>query len=116
MAKKREQLTGAILAKLERAIAEADLSKIPTEKLLALRLQYAEAVKQEAPPRRKKVKGEGLEEVLAAYTELLNEVRAGRLTAEQAAKENAILSGMIKAIETGELKKRIEEIEHILNE
>lgn len=115
MAKKKEPLTKAILAKLDRAIAIADFSKIPPDKLLALRLQYAEAVKQETPPPREKMKGGSLEEVLQAYTELINEVRAGRLTAEQAAKENSILSSMIKAIETGELKQRIDEIERILS-
>ena len=52
---------------------------------------------------------------MQAYTDLINEVRAGRITTEQAAKENSILAGMIKAIETNELKARIEEIERILN-
>ena len=115
MAKKKPESTRAILAKLDRGIAEADFSKIPTDKLLSLRLQYAEAAKQEEQPRRAKMKGASVEDVLTAYTDLLNEVRAGRMTAEQAAKENAILTGMIKTIETSELKKRIEEIERILN-
>ena len=96
------------------ALAEADFSKIPPDKLLALRLQYVEAVKNEEPPAREKLKAGSVEEILAAYTELINEVRAGRLTGEQAAKENAILAGMIKAIETNQLKARIEEIEKIL--
>ena len=115
MAAKKPETTSAILAKLDRAIAEADFSKIPPDKLLALRLQYREAVRQETPPPRAKIKGGSVEEILTAYTELLNEVRAGRLTAEQAAKENSILAGMIKAIETSELKKKIDEIERILS-
>ena len=108
--------TAAILEKIERAIAQADFSKIPPDKLLVLRLQYTEALKGEAPPKRAKMKG-GLtvEQIMDAYTELLNEVRAGRLTGEQAAKETAILSNMVKAIETHEQKQRIEEIERILN-
>lgn len=114
MAKKKPETTRAILAKIDRALAEADFSKIPPDKLLALRLQYVEAVKSEDPPAREKLKAGSVEEILAAYTELINEVRAGRLTGEQAAKENAILAGMIKAIETNQLKARIEEIEKIL--
>ena len=114
--KKKPETTRAILAKIDRAIAEADFSKIQPDKLLALRLQYVEAVKNEAPPARAKLKGGSVEEVLAAYTELINEVRAGRITGEQAAKENAILAGMIKAIETNQLKARIEEIEKILSD
>lgn len=107
--------TAAILGKIEKAIACADLSKVPAEKLLALRLQYIEAVKTETPPRRKAVKCGSVEEILAAYSDLINEVRAGSITTEQAAKENSILAGMIKAIETSQLKARIEEIERILN-
>ena len=61
------------------------------------------------------MKGGSVEEIMDAYKDLLNKVRAGRLTGEQAAKENAILAGMIKAIETNQLKGRIEEIERILN-
>lgn len=113
--KKKMETTRAILAKIDRAIAKADFSKIPPDKLLALRIQYMEALKGEAPPKRAKMKGGSVEEIMDAYTELLNEVRAGRLTGEQAAKENAILAGMIKAIETNQLKGRIEEIERILN-
>lgn len=112
---KKLETTRAILAKIERAIAKADFSKIPPDKLLALRLQYTEALKGEAPPKRAKMKGGSVEEILTAYSELINEVREGRLTGEQAAKENAILSNMIKAIETHELKERIEEIEKILS-
>jgi len=107
--------TAAILEKIDRAIAGADFAKIPAEKLLALRLQYIEAAKSEAPPTRKPMKAGSVEEVLAAYAELINEVRAGRITTEAAAKENNILAGMIKAIETSQLKARIEEIERILN-
>lgn len=110
----KDNRTAAILAKIERAIAQADFSKIPPDKLLVLRLQYTEALKGEAPPKRTKMTGGTVEEIMDAYKELLNEVRAGRLTGEQAAKENAILAGMIKAIETNQLKGRIEEIERIL--
>ena len=111
---KQQEATRAILKKLDRAIAEADFLKMPPDKLLSLRLQYAEAVRQEAPPARKKMKDGSTGEILAAYIDLINEVRAGTLTTEQAAKENAILAGMIKAIETNDLKARIEEIERIL--
>lgn len=114
--KTKPETTRAILAKINHAIAKADLSKVPAEKLLALRLQYIEALKSEAPPKRAAMKGGSVEEVLQAYTELINEVRAGRITGEQAAKENAILAGMIKAIETNQLKARIEEIEKILSD
>ena len=111
----KDNRTAAILAKIERAIAQADFSKIPPDKLLALRLQYTEALKGEAPPKRTKMTGGTVEEIMDAYKELLNEVRAGRLTVQQATKETAILSNMVKAIETHEQKQRIEEIERILS-
>jgi hypothetical protein len=113
--KKKMETTRAILAKIDRAIAKADFSKIPPDKLLALRIQYMEALKGEAPPKRAKMKGGSVEEIMDAYTELLNQVREGRLTVQQATKETAILSNMVKAIETHEQKQRIEEIERILN-
>lgn len=113
---KSPETTRAILEKIDRAIARADLSKVPPEKLLAVRLQYIEAMQRDAMPKRKPLKGGDIGTVLKAYIELINAVRAGELTSEQAIKENTILSGMAKAIETHELKDRIEEIERILND
>lgn len=112
----KAETTRAILGKIDRAIARADFSKIPPDKLLSLRIQYMEALKGEDPPKRAKMKG-GLtvEQIMDAYTELLNEVRAGRLTIQQATKETSILANMVKAIEAHEQNAKIEEIQRILN-
>ena len=110
-----KEVTRAILGKIEQALSEVDFSEVPPDKLLLLRLHYIKALKQEEPPKRPKMTGASIEEILTAYMELLNEVRAGRLTAEQAAKENSILAGMTKTIEATQLKARIEEIEGILS-
>ena len=113
--KAKPETTRAILAKIDRAIAKADFSRIPPDKLLSLRIQYMEALKGEAPPKRTKMNGGSVEEIMDAYLELLNQVRAGRLTVQQATKETTILANMVKAIETHEQKQRIEEIERILS-
>lgn len=105
---------GKLLQKLDKAIDKADFSKVTADKLLSIRLQYVEALQKEITLPRGTVNGTTPEEILAAYIDLVNEVRAGNLTTEQAAKENSVLAGMLKAVETVQLKKRIEEIERML--
>ena len=107
---------GNLLKKLDKAIDKADFSKVAADKLLSIRLQYVEAMQKEITLPRETVKGTTPEEILAAYIDLVNEVRSGNMTTEQAAKENSVLAGMLKAVETVQLKKRIEEIERILAE
>lgn len=111
----RIRTTGEILKKLDAAIDAADFSDVPADRLLSIRLQYTEAMQRELVIPREKVKAATAGEILSAYTELLNEVRAGNLTNEQAQKEASILSGMLKAFEGVELKQKIEEIEKMLS-
>lgn len=112
----RIRATGKLLQKLDAAIDEADFSKVTADKLLALRLQYVEALQKELAIPRRAINGCGVDDILDAYINLLNDSRAGNITGEQALKENSILQGMLKAVDTMQLKARLEEIEKMLDD
>lgn len=108
---------GDTLSKIDNALADVDLSEIPGEKLLDFKLKYEEALKDEyipvgtATPLRDNFT---VHDVLAAFADLLNRVRAGEVTQEQANKESSILSSMLRAYEAVELKTKIDTLEAII--
>lgn len=108
---------GDTLERIEDALTEADLSQMPPEKLLDFKLKYKEALQKEytgASPAMKL--GEILEptDIVKALGDLLNRVRAGEVSAEQANKESIILSNLLKAYEAVELKEKLEQLEAIV--
>ena len=116
----RVKKLGERLATVEAAAEEADLTAIAPEKLIRLEMDLRKALKEEyiAPS----TKGEPIPEnaqpadVLRAFVDLLNRVRAGEVTDEQATKESNILTALLKAYEQTELQQRIEALESILRE
>ena len=110
----RVKAIGEILKKLDKAIEETDFSKVPADRLLAVRLQYVEALQREAFTPRPEMKDATTDEILAAYVDLMNETRSGNITPEQAAKENSILVGLLKAVEASKLKEQLDEIKQML--
>lgn len=110
----RIRATGKLLQKLDAAIDETDFSKVPADRLLSLRLQYVEALQKELAIPRESLKSSDVDDILSAYVGLLNDARAGKVSGEQSARENAILQGMLKGVEVLQLKARLDEIEKIL--
>jgi hypothetical protein len=110
----RVKAIGEILKKLDQAIEDADFSKVPADRLLSVRLQYVDALNREIIIPRPDMKAATMEEILASYVELMNETRKGNVSTEQASKENSILIGLLKAVETSKLKAQIEEIRAML--
>lgn len=116
----RVKKLGERLAAVETAAEEADLTQINPEKLIRLELDLRKALKEEyiAPS----AKGEPIPataqpaDILTAFIDLLNRVRAGEVTDEQATKEGNILTSILKAYEQTELQARLTALESILGE
>lgn len=114
----RVQRLGNTLNRIKDALEEADLAAMPPEKLLDFYLKYAAALKEEytpAPaPAPAKSKECELPIILQSLQDLLNRVRAGEVTTEQAAKEQAAITSFLKVYEAVELKKKIDMLESIV--
>lgn len=109
---------GSTLDKINTALENVDFSQISPEKLLDYKLKYTEALKGEYIGLQPafKIEAHTAESILEAYTDLLNRVRAGEVSKEQADKENNILTGLLRAYEQTELKQKLEQLEAVINE
>lgn len=117
MAKKsRIKRLGDTLAKIEAALDAADFGSVDPAKLLDYKLKYTEALKGEYTGKTAaaKVDGTDAKAIVNALGNLLDRVRAGEVTTEQAQKESAILSQLLKAYDTIEVKNRLDELEMLL--
>lgn len=105
---------GDTLANIDDALEGADLSGLSLEKLLDYKLKYTEALKAEYIPTGK---GQQLpkdfkaSDILAAVGDLLNRVRSGEVTTEQASRESAVLGNLLKAYDAVELKAKLDALE-----
>ncbi len=108
---------GKTLNKVEDALEKADFSQVPPEKLLDMKLKYSEALQKEytgTQPAYKLQEGINPKAIVDALGDLLNRVRAGEVSKEQADKESAILGNLLKAYDTVEVKAKLDEIEKLL--
>ncbi len=108
---------GDTLEGINDALADADLSEVPPEKLLDFKLKYTEALKGEYTGTVTafyfKDRIEPLD-IVAALGDLLNRVRAGDITNEQAGRESLVLSNLLKAYDAVELKAKLDALEAIV--
>jgi transposase-like protein len=105
---------GATLESINTALDGADLTAVSPEKLLDFKLKYTEALKGE-------YLGSGTpyqfsdrvtpQEILTALGDLLSRIRAGEVTAEQAGRESLVLSNLLKAYDTVEIKVKLDALE-----
>lgn len=106
---------GGTLANIEDALAAADLTQMQPKELLEYKLKYTAALKEEytgiAPALPTDITPAAL---LAALQDLLNRVRAGEVTTEQANRESSIISNALRAYEQTELKTKLEALEAAL--
>lgn len=108
---------GDTLESINTALDGADLTEIPPEKLLDFKLKYTEALKGEYT-------GSGTpyqftnrldpKEIVIALGDLLNRVRAGEVTAEQANRESTVIANLLKAYDTVEVKAKLDALEAII--
>lgn len=113
----RIEKIGASLAKIEDALAQADLSSVSPDKLLDLKLKYQEALRAEHIP---VDKGDALptnataKDIYGAFVKLTNRVIAGEIDKDKAQQEQATLTALLKAYDSVETQKRLDAIEALL--
>ena len=105
---------GDTLSKIDTALAKADLSEVPAEKLLDYKLKYEEALRKEYTPACKPLGDINQHTILTAMGDLLDRVRAGEVTPEQATRESTVLANLLKAYDTVEVKAKLEELGAII--
>ena len=108
---------GDTLDKVNTALAAADLEAMPPEKLLDFKLKYTEALKEEYIPTGSGFSFKGnikSTDIVQALGDLLDRVKAGEITTDQASRESAVLQNLLKAYETVEIKAKLEALEAVL--
>jgi len=107
---------GDTLERINEALAKTDFSQVDPAKLLDFKLKYTEALKGEYVGTKPALSVESIDakSIVAALGDLLNRVRAGEVTTEQAQKESGILTQLLKAYETVEVKAKLDELEAIV--
>ena len=106
---------GEVLNKIDRAIESADFTTVDPAKLLDFKLKYTEALKGEhmgtkaVDPTNVQAK-----DIVEALADLLNRTRAGDITTEQAQRESLILSNLLRAYDTAEVKVQVNMLEAIV--
>lgn len=117
MKEARIQRFGRELHRIEEALATLDYSMIEPSRLLELKLKYAETLQGEFTGT---TSVKELPDVLTAkdvsnaLADLLNRIKRGEVTMEQAQKESMVLSNILKAFEQGEVANKVANIEAIL--
>lgn len=108
---------GEALSKIDTALAGADLSETDPAKLLDFKLKYTEALKAEYVGTEPAFQfGEHIDakDIVTALGDLLNRIRAGEVTPEQANKESVVLANLLRAYDTVEVKAKLDELEAII--
>ena len=109
---------GDTLESINTALEGADLSQIPPEKLLEYKLKYTEALKGEytgsGNPYQFTADKIKPADIVTALGDLLNRVRAGEVTPEQANRESAVIATLLRAYDTVEVKEKLDALESLV--
>ncbi len=108
---------GDTLGSINEALEAADLSEMAPERLLDFKLKYIDALKGEYAGTGKPYQFEGKinpENIVEALGDLLNRVRNGEVTPEQASRESAVISSLLKAYDIAEIQTKLEALESII--
>lgn len=108
---------GKTLNGINAALDEADLSQIPPEKLLEYKLKYTEALKGEytgsGTPYQFSANKIEPKDIVAALGDLLNRVRSGEATPDQANRESSVIANLLKAYDMVEIKAKLDALESL---
>lgn len=107
---------GDTLNQINTALEKADLSTVAPEKLLDYKLKYTEALKNEYIDTSHNALEEDFtaKDILNAMGDLLNRLKNGTITPEQATKEGYLITHLIKAFENVELSNRLALLENVI--
>ena len=109
---------GGTLDKINSALEQADFSTVDPAKLLDFKLKYTEALKGEytgsGTPYQFTADKIEPKDIVTALGDLLNRVRAGEVTPEQANRESTVIANLLKAYDTVEVKTKLDALESIV--
>lgn len=109
---------GDTLNSINTALDDADLSQIQPEKLLEYKLKYTEALKEEytgiGTPYQFTADKIEPRDLVTALEDLLNRVRTGEVTPEQANRESSVITTLLKAYDLVEVRTKLEALESLL--
>lgn len=107
---------GDTLDKINSALDQVDFTAVDPAKLLDYKLKYMDALKQEYIGTTPAVDPETVDakSVLSALADLLNRVRSGDITTEQAHRESMVLSDLLRAYDTVEVRAKLDELETMM--
>lgn len=109
---------GDTLSKIDDVLDEIDLREVPAEKLLDFKLKYTEMLKREYIDLNRSTEinsRSAAEDILAEGIEVLNDLRKGRISEEQASREVKIISEILRGYQAVELEDRLELLETVIN-
>lgn len=109
---------GDTLKRIDNALDEVDLRMIPPEKLLEYKLKYTEALKGEftgsGTPYQFTAENIQPKDIVAALGDLLNRVRTGEVSPDQANRESAVIANLLKAYDSVEVRSKLEALETVV--
>ena len=108
---------GDTLANINTALEGVDLSTVAPEKLLDYKLKYTEALKEEYTGNTQVYRfcdEVRPQDIVAALRDLLNRVRAGDITPEQANRESSVIVNLLRAYDVVEVKAKLDTLEAIM--
>lgn len=116
--KARIERLGKTLKRIDEALDSVDLTQVPPDKLLKMKLDYAEALKAEyvvpaetASSFQAENKVEFINEMLL---NLLRRVSEGEVTEAQISRETAVITAILKASDSLETAEKVKELENLL--
>jgi hypothetical protein len=108
---------GDTLKNINTALDGLDFATIAPEKLLDFKLRYTEALKEEhidTTPAPALGVDFAAKDILNALGNLLDRMRAGEVTPEQAGRESMVIGNLLKAYDAVELKTKLDALEAIV--
>lgn len=116
--KARIEALGKTLKKIDEALDKLDLTEVPPDKLLKMKLEYAEALKAEyvvpaETPSSFQAENK-VELVNEMLLNLLKKASEGEVTEAQISRETAVISALLRASDSLETAERVKELEDIM--
>lgn len=107
---------GKTLNKINKALDGADFSGVDPLKLLDFKIKYMEALKGEFIGLTPSIDPKDIkpDDIVTAFADLLNRTQSGDITDGQAQKESTILSNLLKAYDTAQIKPQLDRLEAIV--
>ena len=108
---------GQALESIEDALSKADLTQVSPEKLLDYKLKYMEALKQEFIDTTPAIPLDDTfnpRDIIVVMADLLKRIRNREINLDQASRETMVITNILKAYETVELKAKLEALEDLV--